>query len=203
MSLTLSDPVASLKGVGPQMAAKLARVHVRTVQDVLFHLPLRYEDRTQVTELGALLPSLSTVVIGEIELAQVVFGRRRSLLVRISDGTGSLTICLFYFNRAQEKSFRRGLWVKCFGEVRPGPKGYEMVHPEYRISAERPEGGFDSTLTPVYPTTEGVSQLLWRKITDQVLQQGLQQVAELVDAHFLPDSLRAAYQASTLSLIHI
>lgn len=198
MSLTLSDPVASLKGVGPQMAAKLARVHVRTVQDVLFHLPLRYEDRTQVTELGALLPSLSTVVIGEIELAQVVFGRRRSLLVRISDGTGSLTIRLFYFNRAQEKSFRRGLWVKCFGEVRPGPKGYEMVHPEYRISAERPEGGFDSTLTPVYPTTEGVSQLLWRKITDQVLQQGLQQVAELVDARCLPDSLRSAYQASTL-----
>ena len=81
--------VISLKGVGPQMALKLAKVHVHTVEDVLFHLPHRYEDRTHVTDLGALLPNLSTVVMGQIDLAQVVFGRRRSLLVRISDGTGS------------------------------------------------------------------------------------------------------------------
>ena len=144
------EPVTSLKGVGPQMAAKLARLHVHTVQDVLFHLPIRYEDKTSVTEIGALLPNVSTVIIGEIELAQVVFGRRRSLLVRISDGTGSLTIRLFYFSRAQEKGFKRGLWVRCFGEVRRGPKGYEMIHPEYRIHPDRPEGGLDNTLTPVY-----------------------------------------------------
>ncbi|MFT6031612.1 MAG: ATP-dependent DNA helicase RecG [Arenicella sp.] len=190
--------VISLKGVGPQMALKLAKVHVHTVEDVLFHLPHRYEDRTHVTDLGALLPNLSTVVMGQIDLAQVVFGRRRSLLVRISDGTGSLTIRMFYFNRSQEKSFQRGLWVKCFGEARLGAKGYEMIHPEYRITQSEPEGGLDTTLTPVYPTTEGISQALWRKITDQALQNELPKLQELIDIDCLPDDMQGVYQASSL-----
>jgi len=198
MTLKISDPVIGLAGVGPQMVIKLARVHVHTVQDVLFHLPHRYEDRTSVTDIGALLPNLSTVVIGQIELAQVVFGRRRSLLVRISDGTGSLTIRMFHFNRNQEKSFRRGSWVKCFGEVRRGQKGYELIHPEYRVSADKPEGGLDTTLTPVYPTTEGVSQILWRKLTDQVLKQVLPLVPELVQVNCLPVELQGAYESSSL-----
>lgn len=193
-----NKPVTSLTGVGPQMAIKLAKVHVHTVQDVLFHLPHRYEDRTTVTDLGAILPNLSTVVIGQIELAQVVFGRRRSLLVRISDGTGSLTIRMFYFNRSQEKSFQRGLWVKCFGEVRPGAKGYEMIHPEYRVTKSKPEGGLDTTLTPVYPSTEGVSQALWRKISDQALLDELPNLTELVDLDCLPTEMQNAYQTASL-----
>lgn len=199
LSSLVSEPlVTSLSGVGPQMAQKLAKVHVHTVDDVLFHLPHRYEDRTTVTDLGSLLPNLSTVVIGQIELAQVVFGRRRSLLVRISDATGSLTIRMFYFNRSQEKSFQRGLWVKCFGEVRIGAKGYEMIHPEYRVSKSEPKGGLDTTLTPVYPTTEGVSQTLWRKITDQALETQLPQLKELVDVDCLPSEMQGVYQAATL-----
>jgi len=193
-----NTPITSLAGVGPQMALKLSKIHVHTVQDVLFHLPHRYEDRTTVTDLGELLPNLSTVVIGQIELAQVIFGRRRSLVVRISDGTGSLTIRLFYFNRSQEKSFQRGLWVKCFGEVRPGAKGYEMIHPEYRVSKSEPQGGLDTTLTPVYPTTEGVSQALWRKITDQALQTELPELKELVDVDCLPSEMQGAYAAASL-----
>lgn len=198
MTLSITDSVTKLAGVGPQMAIKLARVHVHTVQDVLFHLPHRYEDRTSVTDLGALLPNLSTVVIGQVELAQVVFGRRRSLLVRIGDGTGSLTIRMFHFNRAQEKSFRRGVWVKCFGEARLGLKGYEMIHPEYRISSTEPKGGMDSTLTPVYPTTEGVSQAFWRKVSDQVLKSALPQVEELVSVSCLPAELQSAYESASL-----
>jgi len=192
------NKLTSLTGVGPQMAEKLSRLHVHSVQDVLFHLPHRYEDRTSVTDIGSLLPSLSTVVIGQIELAQVVFGRRRSLIVSISDGTGSLTIRLFYFSRSQEKGFKRGAWVRCFGEVRRGMKGFEMVHPEYRVSSEEPKGGLDTTLTPVYPTTEGVSQSLWRKITDQVLQLALPNVQDLISVDCLPDSLQAAYTAGSL-----
>ncbi|MFT5573736.1 MAG: ATP-dependent DNA helicase RecG [Cryomorphaceae bacterium] len=198
MSLNIDGSVTQLAGVGPQMAIKLARVHVNTVQDVLFHLPHRYEDRTTVTDLGSLLPNLSTVVIGQIDLAQVVFGRRRSLLVRISDGTGNLTIRMFYFNRSQEKSFKRGLWVRCFGEVRRGAKGYEMIHPEYRVSAEQPEGGLDTSLTPVYPTTEGVSQALWRKISDQALKLALPEVSELIDTDCLPAQLQGAYESASL-----
>ena len=198
MAIEIKGSLTQLAGVGPQMAGKLQRVHVHCVQDVLFHLPHRYEDRTSVTELGSLSHSVSAVVIGQIDLAQVVFGRRRSLLVRISDGTGSLTIRLFYFNRSQEKAFKRGLWVRCFGEVRRGVKGYEMIHPEYRVSAQQPRGGLDKTLTPVYPTTEGISQTLWRKITDQVLKDALPQVTELLGLECLPDQLRGTYQATNL-----
>lgn len=198
MTIKFDGSLTQLAGVGPQLASKLQRVHVNSVQDVLFHLPIRYEDRTSVTELGALIPSLSTVVIGQIDLAQVVFGRRRSLVVRISDGTGNLTLRLFYFNRSQEKAFKKGLWVRCFGEARRGLKGLEMIHPEYRVSAQEPKGGLDKTLTPVYPTTEGVSQNLWRKITDQVLKEALPQVRELVDLECLPEEQRDAYQAASL-----
>ena len=191
--------VTELSGVGPQMAAKLERMHVRNVQDVLFHLPLRYDDRTSVTEIGALLPNLSTVVIGQVDLAQVVYGRRRSLLVRISDGTGSLTIRMFYFSRQQEKSFKRGHWVRCFGETRRGAKGYELIHPEYRVSTQQPEGGFEKTLTPVYPTTEGVSQTLWRKITDQALKESLPHVKELLNEACLPEHLANSQMAISLA----
>ena len=194
----VEQAVTELSGVGPQMAAKLARLHVHTVQDVLFHLPHRYEDRTSVSEIGTLLENQSVVVVGQIELAQVVFGRRRSLLIRISDGTGHLTIRMFYFSRAQEKGFKRGLWVRCFGEARRGAKGYEMIHPEYRVHADRPEGGLDKTLTPVYPTTEGVSQALWRKITEQALQSALPLVVELLDPRCLPPALHRTH--ATLSL---
>ena len=193
------QPVTQLTGIGPQMAARLERLHVHTVQDVLFHLPHRYEDKTCVTEIGALQPNLSTVIIGQIELAQVVFGRRRSLLVRISDGTGNLIIRMFYFSRSQERGFKRGLWVRCFGEVRRGARGYEMIHPEYRIFSERPEGGLDKTLTPVYPTTDGVSQLLWRKITDQALARALPNVSELLDPRCLPAGFRESHKALSLA----
>ncbi len=198
MSIELADSVTVLTGVGPQLAQKLERVHVRTVRDVLFHLPHRYEDKTSVTPVGSLLPEMSSVIIAQIDLAQVVFGRRRSLVVKVSDGTGSLTIRMFHFNRAQEKSFQRGLWIRAFGEARRGAKGLEMIHPEYRVTAEEPRGGLDTTLTPVYPTTDGVGQLLWRKLTDQALGSALSSVDELVDRRCLPESLQQAYEAATL-----
>lgn len=199
-STTSADqkPVTSLAGVGPAMAEKLARIHVHTVQDVLFHLPHRYEDRTSVTQLGALLDGHSVVVVGEIELAQVVFGRRRSLVVRISDGTGFLTIRLFHFSRAQEKAFRRGFWVRCFGAVRRGMKGFEIVHPEYRVYPDQPSGGMESTLSPVYPTTDGISQALWRKITDQALKTVLPEVSELLVPECLPNAMQNALSSISL-----
>ena len=173
------------------------------MQDVLFHLPHRYEDRTSVTPIGALLPNLSTVVIVQIEHAQVVFGRRRSLVVKLSDGTGgALSIRLFYFNRSQEKAFKRGLWVRCFGEVRRGAKGYEIIHPEYRVTKDEPQGGLETKLTPVYPTTEGVCQLLWRKITDQVLRVALPSVSELISSSCLPEQLPVSYTHLTLPTIY-
>ena len=107
-----------LKGVGVRVAERLERLRIRTVQDVLFHLPSRYEDRTRVVPMGTLRPGQFAVVAGEVDLAEVRFGRRRSLLVRISDGTGALTLRFFHFSKAQQAGFERGRHIRCYGEVR-------------------------------------------------------------------------------------
>ncbi|MFO7324924.1 MAG: ATP-dependent DNA helicase RecG, partial [Pseudomonadota bacterium] len=91
--------------------------------DPLFLLPHRYEDRTRITAIGSLVAGARAVVEGEVQLADVVFRRRRSLLVRISDGSGFLTLRFFHFSRAQQEGFARGTKLRCFGEVRRGPQG--------------------------------------------------------------------------------
>ena len=163
-------PVTVLKGVGPRMAERLERLGIRTVQDVLFHLPARYEDRTRVVPMGSIRPGDHVVVQGEVDLAEVRYGRRRSLLVRISDGTGALTLRFFHFNAAQQAGFSRGAGIRCYGEVRSGAATAEMIHPEYRIVDPEVAAPVEEHLTPVYPATEGVHQLTLRSLTEQALQ---------------------------------
>src|SRR5512134_681481 len=130
---TLAErPVTALRGVGPALAESLERLGLRSVQDVLFHLPLRYEDRTRVVPIGSLRHGDRAVIEGEIQLAEVAFRRRRMLLVRLADGTGFVTLRFFHFSGAQQEQLVRGTRLRCFGEVRRGPLGLEIVHPEYR-----------------------------------------------------------------------
>ncbi len=179
------------------MAGRLERLGIRTVQDVLFHLPLRYEDRTRVVPMGALRPGDHAVVEGEIDLAEVRFGRRRSLLVRISDGTGSLTLRFFHFNAAQQAGFIRGTGIRCYGEVRAGPTTAEMIHPEYRLIESGFETPVEEHLTPVYPATEGVHQLTLRSITSQALHY-LDNAASGRLPDWLPAQLIAPFRMTTL-----
>jgi ATP-dependent DNA helicase RecG len=158
-------PVTSLRGVGPALGETLARIGVRTVQDLLFHLPLRYEDRTRVVPIGSLRPGDRAVIEGEVQLAEVVFRRRRALLCRLADGSGFITLRFFHFSAAQQAALTRGTRLRCFGEVRPGPGGPEIVHPEYRRVAEAAASPVDESLTPIYPTTEGVQQGRMRALT--------------------------------------
>ncbi|HEV8443836.1 MAG TPA: ATP-dependent DNA helicase RecG [Steroidobacteraceae bacterium] len=163
-------PVATLRGVGPALADKLARIGVTQVQDLLFVLPSRYEDRTQVSPLGEVRPGTRAVVEGEIQLTEVAYRRRRQLLCRITDGTGSLTLRFFYFSGAQQAGLARGTRIRCFGEIRRGPLGLEIVHPEYRrIGAEA--APLEEVLTPIYPTTEGVPQPRLRALIDLALRE--------------------------------
>ena len=164
-------PVTSLRGVGPALAATLARIGLHTVQDLLFHLPLRYEDRTRIVPIGSLRPGDRAVVEGEVQLAEVVVRRRRALLCRIADGSGFLTLRFFHFSAAQQQALARGTRLRCFGEARLGPAGLEIVHPEYRrVSAGTPSPA-DEGLTPVYPVTEGVQQGRMRLLTGLALAQ--------------------------------
>ena len=168
VSPALDSSVATLRGVGPGVAQRLQRLGVDCIGDLLYLLPIRYEDRTEIQPLGALRPGSKVLVEGELELAEVVFRRRRSLLCRIADGTGSLTLRFFYFNNSQQKQLTRGVRVRCFGDVRAGPTGPEMVHPEYKVLSLDSDPP-DNVLTPVYPTTEGIHQQRLRQLTDQAL----------------------------------
>jgi len=163
----MTEPVTVLKGVGPKLAEKLAKIGIRTVTDLLFHLPLRYQDRTRVMPMGSLRPGDEGVVEGVVEHAEVAFRGRRMLLVRISDGTGAITLRFFHFSAAQQQGLARGLRLRCFGEARRGQASLEMVHPEYRALLD--ESSVDETLTPIYPTTEGLHQLSLRRLTDDAL----------------------------------
>ena len=176
-------PVTALKGVGAALAEKLAKVGLETLQDVLFHLPLRYQDRTRIVPIGALRPGQDAVVEGTVAGADVVMGRRRSLLVRLQDGSGTLSLRFYHFSQAQKEGLKRGTQVRCYGEVRPGSSGLEIYHPEYRALSGSEPIAVEQTLTPIYPSTEGLTQQRLRSLSEQALAR--------LGPHSLPDWLPA------------
>jgi ATP-dependent DNA helicase RecG len=165
----LASPLTALKGVGPTLAKKLEKLGLFRIEDLLFLLPLRYEDRTQLVRIGSLVAGSRCLVSGEVLLAEVAFRGRRNLLVRIGDGSGQLTLRFFHFSRQQQAQFQPGVRLSCFGEVRRGSSGFEMIHPEYRLLRDEQEAAMNDSLTPVYPATEGVQQGRLRYLTDQAL----------------------------------
>lgn len=191
-------PVTSLKGVGAALAEKLLKLDIRTVQDLVFHLPRQYEDRSRITPIGGLRPGLSAQVDGEVVLADVVFGRRRSLVVKVQDGTGTLTLRFYHFNATQKDKLARGVRLRIFGEARLGATGIEMYHPEYTMIGDAMPPPSD-TLTPIYPVTEGVTQLRLRPLVAQALAR--------INADNLPDWLPPAENrgwplAAALRFVH-
>jgi ATP-dependent DNA helicase RecG len=192
MTILSNAAVTELKGVGAKMAERLAKVGIETIQDVLFHLPSRYEDRTRIYPISDLQPFLHVSVQGEVSANSVQFGRKRMLIVRINDGTGSISLRFFHFSAAQKNMLDKGQQVRCFGEVRTGKHGLEMMHPEFKIVDEEASTSVEDSLTPVYPTTEGVKQLTLRNLTAQALG--------LFEKGVLDDILPTGLYAQQLSL---
>ena len=186
--------VTALKGVGEAMAEKLAKVGLENLQDVLFHLPLRYQDRTRVVPIGQLRPGQDAVIEGTVSGADVVMGKRRSLLVRLNDGTGSLSLRFYHFSNAQKDGLKRGTHIRCFGEARPGASGLEIYHPEYRALTGSESPPVEQTLTPIYPTTEGLTQQRLRQLSQQTL--AMLGPKSLPD--WLPEELARDYQLAPL-----
>jgi ATP-dependent DNA helicase RecG len=195
VTAALDSPLTALAGVGPALAAKLERLQLQRVEDLLFLLPLRYEDRTQLVRLGALAAGERCLVSGEVLLAETTFRGRRNLLVRISDGSGQLTLRFFHFSRAQQAQFRIGVRVTCFGEVRKGRAGFEMIHPEYRLLREGQDPAINDSLTPIYPATEGVQQGRLRSLTTQALSAMQRTPPE----ELLPDAIRGELAMPSLA----
>ncbi len=183
-----SSPLSVFKGVAAHVAGSFARLDIHTVQDLLLHLPARYQDRSRQTAIGALRAGDEATVCGEVQLAQMPAaarrGRRRALLVRLGDGTGSLQLRFFHFNARQQEAFVRGARLLCYGEVRGVPGALEMVHPECRVIGDDHVHELPDSLTPVYPTTAGLHQAVLRRVVARAL-------ALLDDAgdDFLPELL--------------
>jgi len=195
MTVLSAIPLTALKGVGEALAGKLARIGLLNLQDVLFHLPLRYQDRTRISPMGSLYAAQDAVIEGIILGAEIVQGRRRSLLIRLQDGSGSLCLRFYHFHPAQLASFKRGARLRCFGEVRSGASGLELYHPEYRLITGDEPLPAEQSLTPIYPATEGVTQQCLRQLNEQALTR----LNEQSLSDWLPETLRSRYQLMPLS----
>jgi ATP-dependent DNA helicase RecG len=200
-ALTKLSQVAltTLKGVGPSMAKRLEKLSLLSVQDLLFHLPLRYEDRTRVSSIRECLVGTHTNIIGEITSNQITHGKRRMMVVNVNDGTGNVQLCFFSFSASLKNSLSVGQTIRCYGEIKRGPNGFQIVHPEYRsLDDDRALTTMEETLTPVYPTTDGLKQISLRNLTDQALirlQRG--QVEELLPSDLF-DEQYSLEQALTI-----
>ena len=192
----LQIPLTRLKGVGPALERKFNQLGIYNVQDLLFHIPLRYEDRTKISSMGQVTIGDQVQLQGEIINNTIQFGRRRSLHCLISDNTGFITLRFFHFNAAQKEALRTGKQVRCFGEVRRGRSGLEMYHPEYTILEDSVNAPVADSLTPIYPTTEGLQQGRLRNVARQALKimEGSAQVQD-----YLPPTL--THQLGLQSLV--
>ena len=156
--------------MGPALEKSLAKIGLISFQDLLFHLPHRYQDRTRITPVAGLTSRAGVVIEVEVVAADIVFGRRRSLMVKVADTTGVTTLRFFHFSQAQKKNYSRGKRLRAYGEVRPGRAGLELFHPEVSFIGESAPALSDR-LTPIYPATEGLSQQRLRSLITPVLNR--------------------------------
>ncbi len=195
-AISADTPASRLSGVGPKAAEQLARLGIVSVQDFWFHLPLRYEDRTELTPIAALVPGEGAQVLARVRAVERGFRFRPFLRVALEDDSdATLLLRFFHFNRSQAQGFEPGQRLLCFGDVRWGAAGLEMVHPSYRRIAEDAPVDLDDRLRPVYPTTEGLdSRRLGRWIA-----QALTALPDDDRLELLPDGLLADHGFPTLA----
>ena len=197
----LGLPVSTLRGIGDPIAQKLKNLGIYTIQDVLFHLPSRYEDRTQIVPLGELQAGARVSVEGEIELTQLVYRRRRMMVCQLADYSGVILLRFFHFNQQQKRTLAQGTRLRCYGEVQLGAKGFEMVHPEYHCLSDNPVPEMEKSLTPIYPKTQGIHQLTLRRLTDQALSL-IQEDKNIKDLVPLPGDYNDYTLAQALRYLH-
>ena len=193
-SLDAMSP-ARLKGVGPALEKKLAAIGITSIQDLLFHLPLRYEDRTRITLAARAQIGEYMQFEGEVTSCDLQFGKRRSLRCSLRDSSGSMTLRFFHFSAAQKDSLAVGTQLRVYGEVKHGRAGFELFHPEYKPLSQASQEVSD-TLTPIYPTTEGLMQPRLRSIIGQAVELV---VGKDAIEDYLPADLVAKFNLASLT----
>ncbi|HKJ71497.1 MAG TPA: ATP-dependent DNA helicase RecG [Gammaproteobacteria bacterium] len=184
--------LTELPGLGPRMAERLERLGVRSQEELLFHLPHRYQDRTRIRAIGSLAPDEEAGCRATVRAAETVGRRRPMYVVRVADGTGFLTLRFFQVRDYLKQTLRPGRGVWFFGSVRRGHHGLEMVHPEFEAGDEAPAP--PNHLTPVYPLTEGLTQGRLRSWIGHALDRAAAGLPEQ-----LPEAVRAEHGWPTLA----
>ncbi|OHC68408.1 MAG: ATP-dependent DNA helicase RecG [Rhodocyclales bacterium RIFCSPLOWO2_02_FULL_63_24] len=163
------------------LAARLARLGLRTDADFILHLPLRYEDETRITALRDARPGIAAQFEVEVVDSEIAYRPRRQLLARVRDSSGALLLRFLNFYPSQQKVLHPGARLRIFGETHEGYLGAEIIHPRFRaVAADEP---LPERLTPVYPTTAGLGQATLRRLIGRALER-----ADLGDT--LPPALR-------------
>ncbi len=186
--------VNSLKGVGPKLTEKLNSLGLYTLQDILFFLPYKYQDRSRLIPISQLIIGTESLTQGRIIDTKVIFARQRMLVCFIEDEVGEqLSLRFFHFNQSQQRSFKIGQLIRCFGELRQGRSGREMTHPDYQLLHDSQQA-VDECYTPIYHQVQGISQTITRKLVQQVLEQLNNDSLE----EYLPQKIRDQYQYPSL-----
>ena len=193
----LNQSVSVLTGVGAQTKSRLEKLGIRVIQDLIFHLPLRYEDRTRVYPIASLSAGMTALICGRVEFVDILSKGRKSLVCRVTDDTGLITLKFFHFSANQHNMLKPGTLISCFAEVRYGFGGLEMVHPDYQIISNPDAEITEARLTPVYPLTEGLSQGTIRKAVKHALTLCYHQPKLLID--WIPEQTLRQYAYPTLS----
>ncbi|MBK8182820.1 MAG: ATP-dependent DNA helicase RecG [Candidatus Competibacteraceae bacterium] len=189
-------PITALPGVGPRLAERLHRLGIHSVEDALLHLPLRYQDRSRITPISQLVSGAEAQIEADVIGSEVTAHGRRFLLCRLHDATGGLTLRFFHFNPTQQQLLgQTGARLRCFGEVRQGYSGLEMIHPECRRLEPNTPPVADQ-LTPIYPSTAGLQQFTLRGLAEQALLR-LKEPTLLPE--LLPSALRLQLQLMSIT----
>ena len=164
----MSD-LESLPGITPKAIENLAKLNITTIFDLLFHLPIRYNDRTVITKIADIKCNTDLQIVGEVYNAKVVYGRRRMMTATLVDDTGEISLRFFHFSNRQLQGLADGKRVLCFGEPRWVGKRIEMIHPQYHVLQENETVVLSDRLEPVYSTVKGLQQKRIQNLVDKAL----------------------------------
>ncbi|WP_367680390.1 ATP-dependent DNA helicase RecG [Candidatus Fukatsuia anoeciicola] len=187
-----TTPLHLLSRVSVNQLAKLARMGLKTIQDLLLHLPIRYEDRSHLYQISDLLPGMFVTITGKIIGSKISYGRRSILTIQLSDNSGIITLRFFNFNTSMKISLSDGKQIIVYGEVKQGKYGIEIIHPEYRAYNKNIGIILNNRLIPIYSSIEGMHQATLRKIINQALNL-------LINAN-IPELLPDEYNNTDFSL---
>ena len=197
----MGTDLIALKGVGPALVSKLEKLNIYSQNDLLFLLPIRYEDKTSLKKIIDLVPGEKVLIQGTIVLTTIVYRGRRMLISQLSDDTGIITLRFFHFSKQQAKGLAKNTIVRCFGQTRKTTSGLEMIHPEYQIIDPENPQPLETGLTPIYPSTEGLQQGRLRKIIRAALSQQIDSIPELLPPSVIKE-LSLVPLAESLQEIH-